>query len=108
MKEQIERVQDYFKNKLLSNEFVIVKIDQYQLEILIDDHFNFTLWIGNFDLPCTLKNNTLSQSFMDLKLTDENSEDLHAILYPTIMKHRQEVLIAKKIEELEDLKKSLL
>jgi len=108
MKEQIERVQDYFKNKLLSNEFVIVKIDQYQIEILIDDHFNFTLWIGNFDIPGTVNQNTiLKQSFMDLKLTDENSEDLHAILYPTIIKHRKEVLLAEKTQELENLKKSL-
>jgi hypothetical protein len=107
MKEQIERVQDYFKNKLLSNEFVIVKIDQYQIEILIDDHFDFTFWIGNLDLPHSLKNNTLKQSFMDLKLTDKNSEKLHAILYPTIMTYRKEVLLAEKTNELENLKKSL-
>ena len=107
MKEQIERVQDYFKNKLLSNEFVIVKIDQYQIEILIDDYFDFTFWIGNLDLPHSLKNNTLKQSFMDLKLTDKNSEDLHAILYSTIMTYRKEVLLAEKTNELENLKKSL-
>ena len=38
-----------------------VKSESYKItQILIDDYFDFTFWIGNLDLPHSLKNNTLS------------------------------------------------
>jgi hypothetical protein len=107
MKEQIKKVQDYFKSKMLSGDFDIMNIDEYKLELIIDNEYKFFLWIGNLDIPKLTKPYSGELSFMDLSLSNEEAIKLNRVLLPTINKFRKETLLSQKTRELESLQKEL-
>jgi hypothetical protein len=107
MKKQIKKVQDYFKNKMLSNEFEITKIEEYTLDLIIDSEYKFTIGTGNIDIPTSRRPYIGTLSFMDIELSDEESEILNGLLLPAINRFRKETLLAKKKKELEQLQNEL-
>jgi len=107
MKNQIKKVQDYFKNKLLSSQFEIIKVEQYTMELLIDSEYKFTIWISNVHIPENRKLYSGTLSFMDIGLTDEDAIKLNELLLPAINKFRKETLLVEKKAELERLQNEL-
>jgi hypothetical protein len=107
MKTKIKEVNDYFKNKMLLKEFNILKVNEYTMEILIDNEYNFIIWIGNLNIPESIKCYDLALSFMDINFNKEESLKFNNILRPEIIKFRKEVLINRKIEELKQLQNEL-
>lgn len=107
MKEQIKKVNDYFKSKMLSKDFDIIKVEEYIMEILIDNDYNFVIWIGNLHIPESRKCYSSALSFMDIHFEKEESLKLNELLQPEIIKFRKKELLAKKIKELEQLQKEL-
>lgn len=107
MKTKIQEVQDYFKAKILSNDFEIVSLSEYIVELLVDSEYYFYIWAGNLNYPESTKPYNGKQGFIDLPFTDEEAEVLHVILIPSMSKYRKETLLAKKIEEVELLRKEL-
>lgn len=109
MKIKIQEVLDYFKKKLLSNDFTITFIEECTLELLIDNEYRFIIWTGNIDIPKSRKVYSFGGklSFMDVNLTDDESIKLDSILSPTINKFRRETLLKRKMEELEKLQKEV-
>jgi len=107
MKKQIKKVQDYFKNKMLSNDFEITKVEEHLMELLIDSEYKFTIWTGNIDIPTSRKPYSGRLSFMDIDMTDEDAIKFDELLLPAINKFRKETLLAKKTKELELLQNEL-
>jgi len=107
MKKQIKKVNDYFKSKMLSKDFEIIKVDEYIMEILIDNEYKFVIWIGNLHIPESRKCYSSALSFMDVQFEEEESFKLNELLQPEIIKFRKEVLINRKKEELEQLQNEL-
>jgi len=107
MKEQIKQVQDYFKNKMLSNDFEITEIEEYRIELLIDHEYNFTIWIGNVNIPESRKLYKGKLSFMDIEMSDEDAIKMNDILLPAINKFRKEILLSEKMKEIGQLKNEL-
>jgi hypothetical protein len=104
MQEKIKEVQDYFKNKILSKDFEVEKIEQHYFYLLIDSQYEFIIWIGNFDIPrCTKP----ISSFIDIDITDEEAIKLHGLLLPIVNKYKKETLLEQKKKELEELQKEV-
>lgn len=47
MKNSIEKAMDYVKNKVIKGDYKIAHIDEFKVRIIIDDRFDYTLWIAN-------------------------------------------------------------
>ena len=47
LKNQIKEVQDYFKNKIIDGEYKINKVDDYSLQVTVDEEYEFSLWTAN-------------------------------------------------------------
>ena len=47
MKNSIDEVQGYFKNKIITGQYDVIEIDTYTIKILIDEEYIFNLWIAN-------------------------------------------------------------
>lgn len=107
MKKQIKEVQDYFKNKLFSNDFDIAKIGEYNIELVIDEDYKFVFWIGNIDIPHTRKQNSDKISFMDLQFANDEAVKFHELLLPVINQYRKDTLLIQKRNELEQLENEL-
>lgn len=107
MKTQIKKVQDYFKNKMLSSDFEIINVEEHLMELLIDSEYKFIIWTGNIDIPESRKPYNGKLSFMDIGMTDEEAAKFDELLLPAINKFRKENLLAQKMEELERLQNEL-
>jgi len=107
MKNQIKKVQDHFKKKLLSKDFEITRVEEYTLELLIDSEYKFIIWTGSVDIPTSRKPYSGKLSFMDIEMTDEDAIKFNELLLPAINKFRKETLLAEKKKELERLQNEL-
>ena len=107
MKTKIKEVNDYFKSKMLSKDFSIIKVDYYTMEILIDNEYKFVIWIGSLHIPESRKCYISALSYMDIQFEKEESFKFNEILQPEIIKFRKEILINQKREELEQLQNEL-
>jgi hypothetical protein len=108
MKEQIEAVQRYFKDKILAGNFDVERIRQFAIYLKVDGVYSFVIWIGNFiDIKDSVKNHENELSFMDLKFTKEESIQLSEVIKPYVMGFLKETLIEEKKKELEHLEKQL-
>jgi len=107
MKTKIKEVQDYFKSKMLSNDFAITNVEEYTIELLIDNEYKFIIWIGNVNIATSRKPYSGKLSFMDIEMTDEDATKFNELLLPAINKFRKETLLAEKLKELERLKNEL-
>lgn len=107
MKTKIKEVQDYFKGKMLSGEFTIIGVEEYTIELLIDDEYKFIIWIGNVDIATSRKPYSGKLSFMDIGLTDDEAIKLNDLLLPAINKFRKETLLEQKWKEFERLQNEL-
>lgn len=103
MEAKIKEVQDYFKNKLLSNNFEVQETRECTIDLLVDSKYLFVIWTGNLHLTKYRKNYSNTLSFMDLEFTDDESIELTKILRPIILKYKKDVLIEEKKQELERL-----
>lgn len=107
MKNLISQVNDYFKGKMLSSEFETVQMDEYTMEIVIDDEYHFTLWIGNLELPETLKCYGNKLSFMDIQFSPEEKIAFNKAISPEILRYKKQELYYQKKAELEVLEREL-
>lgn len=107
MKEQIEAVQKYFKDKILAKDYLIKKIENYLIYLIIDEKYEFVIWIGNWDIKKTRKNHEHSLSFMNLEFTDDEAFLLHDTLKSAVEGYTRGTLIEQKKKELEELEKQL-
>lgn len=106
MEEKIKEVQMYFKTKLLSNDFEIEKIDEFNVFLVIDNKYQFVVWIGNWDIPDT-RELYPKDTFMMFELTREERLKLHDVLTDHVSKYRNEILLKEKNELFEKLKNEL-
>ena len=53
MKEKIKEIQDYFKDKILSEDFEVSEVSEHVTTLLVDGEYKFNIWTGNIDIPKT-------------------------------------------------------
>ncbi|MDR1898001.1 MAG: hypothetical protein LBR10_14555 [Prevotellaceae bacterium] len=106
MKQKIQEVHDYFRGKLVRGDFKIVDITDHTVHVKIDDEYSFTIWSGS-GAKYIRTADTCSYSFMNITFTQEDKEAIWDNLHPRIIRHKQEVLINEKQEEVEKLQKEL-
>ncbi len=107
MKKQIKKVQDYFKSKLLSFDFRIKRVDEHTMLIIIDSEYEFTIWIGNINIPSTRKLYRNEFNVIYFELTDDEAKSLHEYLMPVIKEFRKNTLLDKKRKELKKLEEEI-
>lgn len=107
MEKEIKKVEDYFKNKLLSGDFEVSETKEHTVKLIIDSKYVFTIWTGNFDIPSTRRCYDGGENYMNIPFNKTESIKLHGKLSPIVNKFRKEVLLAKKKEELKRLQKEL-
>lgn len=102
MEELIKQVQEYFKEKLLSGDFKIVKVDEYREWIQIDEKYNFCIWMRN-----NAKFRRIYESeynFMHIDLNDEERATLAFLVDKGYADYIKNEAIQKKLEEIERMK----
>ena len=104
MQKQIKEIQDYFKQKILNNEFEIKEIRPHVMEILVDREYRFSLWISNYGCDNYLTLFSDSYNFIDFIFSAEEKEKLHNIVIEPIKNYRKNILIKELEEELKLLK----
>jgi hypothetical protein len=80
MQNKIKEVQNYFKHKILREEFIIIKRDYCRTHIMVDNEYMFTIWTGTICIPETTGIYEHDLSFMDLQFTHDESVCLNIIL----------------------------
>lgn len=108
MKTQIEKVKNYFKNKLLAGDFEIIEVSEHYCTILIDKEYPFNIWIGNMvKYPALVSIWEYGQNFMYIQFSKEERLHLYSIFLKPVNEHKRNVLINKKREELAELENEL-
>ncbi|NMA74467.1 MAG: hypothetical protein GX963_09980 [Bacteroidales bacterium] len=104
MEKTIKKVQDYFKNKIVSGDYRVVNKTKYAALLLIDNKYHFVIWIANgvFGLKnigdeVIFKNNrspfnVTIYNFIHLSFTDKEKE----IIYKGLTSRRVSKLRKKK------------
>jgi len=105
MKEQIKQVQEYFRSKILAQDYIIGKINEYTVELIVDNKCCFVIWTSNIHIPSTTKQYNSEYNFIDLDLNNEQAIELNALLAPVVMRYKKDTLIWAKKQELEKLEK---
>ena len=97
MKEKIQEVQSYFKEKLLRGEFDIIEREAYTYIVSIDEEYEFTIWMKN-DPVCRKLYKHSDNNFMHIDLTEEESVLLHNLLVSDYISFIEETIV-RNIEE---------
>jgi len=95
MKKKIEEVQKYFKNRILNNEYKVVKFDVHAPTINIDG-FEFALWVANGAEHFDTYESTQVSSFMHLNFSESEKVECYASLKIRIDEH--ENIVGKDIK----------
>lgn len=94
MENKIKEVNDYFKNKVINNEYKVLFVDSFTIHIKIDELYIFALWIANGKEVLGTKNCTFN-SFMSLTFNKEEQKKA----WVHIKKHINELYGKQKEEE---------
>ncbi len=105
METKIKEVENYFKSKLFNKDFKITEILEHTLTVLIDEKYEFVIWIGNHDIPSTRE--LYEGSYMKFPLTQKERIKLHGVFSKDVRKFRNEPLLREKKSQYENLKKEL-
>ena len=105
MKEKIKEVQQYFANKILNGDYNIRNISQYTIRIVIDNEYNFTLWVANDGLNFGTYESVMN--FMNIQFNEEDKIRGYEKCNPMYRKFLKTELIEQKRKELEQLEKEL-
>ena len=106
MEDKIQEVEQYFRNKLVSGEYKVVERDAHRWQVLIDGKYNFSMWVAN-GAPSYTISDILTPSYMFFILTEEEREKGWEVIKVQIDKYKEEVFLAQKRQQYEDLKKEL-
>jgi len=106
MKDKIQEVHDYFKNKLINGEFIVTSPSKYTIGVRVDDMYDFILWVGNFALPLTVALTNYDISYMNITFSEEDRFKLHKILTPYVL-NMQKYELQNEIDKLQGELKDL-
>lgn len=106
MEEKIKELQDYFKGKLLANEFTELGNDNYFWTVTIDKN-NFTFWVANgrHGFMQTVVPDQLKLNFMVLEFTIEELAQLHKIYVTNYREDQLKIEKDLRRRQYEQLKK---
>lgn len=105
MEKKIKEIQNYFMAKLLAGDFRVIKVKEHTLDLIVDEKYSFTIWVAN--TPISRKLYEYTTQFISLSFTQKQSTKLNSVLRPFTDKYKEEVLLAGKRAQLEQLKKEL-
>lgn len=103
MEDKIQEVEQYFRDKLISGDYVVKSIDRFTWSVLVDDKYVFSLWVANGEYGCGI-NNTIDKSYMSFELSDEDKREFWSNLNPLIIAHERDVNMEIKRKQFEALK----
>lgn len=104
MRKKIKEVQDYFKNKLLSGQFKVVKITEHVLSVTVDE-FPFFIWVGNHDIPNArdLYSCPGEANFINIELNQKERLKLHSKTKKIVSEYLKGGLLRDKQKRLKAL-----
>jgi hypothetical protein len=105
MEKKIEAVQEYFRGKLLSGEFVVKEMEECICGLVVDGKYFFTIWMGND--PKYRKLYHACKNSIDLEFTENQSIDLDEILQVRRKAWKDREWRDRKVKEIERLKREL-
>jgi len=100
----IKQINDYFVNKLLDEDFKIIEVREFTVELTIDDKYHFSLWIANGAKYFEVNSNR--RSFMHLSFDDTQKQYLHKY-FNDIKKGIERDRLLKEKERIESELKNL-
>ena len=110
-KKKIKEVHDYFRDKLVTGDFEVKKIEEYTISLIIDKEYLFRIWTATEDFGIqtygTGTDAMKKNSFMSITFREKDKKALWSKLKPIIKKHNDTVILAEKKRTFEQLKKEL-
>ena len=103
MKNTIKEVQDYFKNKILSGDFIITEATIHTATFIIDEEFTFTFWTANDGLHCDQYLPSYPNFIKLPKATTEEHALYFAAISPLWKEQLKGTILSKKQEAAEKL-----
>ena len=104
---QIEQLNQYFKNKILNGDYNFIKATKHIAEIIIDDRYTFIFWIANgFN---AFKEYSIDRKGIIYLIFDseKDKENAYAKVMIEVNKYRKTYLKAEKIKDIEKLQKEI-
>lgn len=103
----VENMEEYFVSKVINHEYIVKHISKYRIKIIINDKYQFDIWIANGAGGLSFTNTEIG-SFMALKrnLSVKEQNIIYNRHLSDIEKANDEILQAKR-RQLEELKKEL-
>jgi hypothetical protein len=104
MENKIIEVQEYFKIKLLDGDFKIDSVGEFTATVIVDEKFEFSLWVGNKDIEGSVRiYHGSNMNFIHLDFSVAESEKIKKILLEDIKKGE----LKSKQKQLEKLQKEI-
>lgn len=111
IEDKLKDVADYFKHKIITGEFEFKTCGDYTATVLIDEKYEFQLWIANepknnfdfYDSSFILKN---SSDFLKFRTQKERMAGWKQVK-PHVQAYKNKVLKREKQKEFNRLKKEL-
>ena len=103
MREKIQEAQDYFRNKIVNGEYVIMSTHQYRSYITIDDRYHLEIWMTN-----GVESFCIDFLGRNIPFTDEERKVIYTGLESRINKAKLDDLLEQKKEidnEINELQK---
>jgi hypothetical protein len=111
IEDKIKEVAEYFRQKVLTGDYMFVSCSEHTAEILVDEKYKFSLWIANepkmsFDF---YEPNFLIEDPIELLTLKTQKERLQGWKHikPYIKDHKNKVLKREKQKQFNRLKKEL-
>jgi len=102
-KNQIKKVQEYFKKKLLNGEYDVVSKREHVWVVTIDHDYKFPIFISTHNTASQF-NTVNNESFMNLQLTGEEEDRLSSLMFEQYSVWDKEVLRKERLAKYEELK----
>jgi hypothetical protein len=101
IEEHVSKIQTYFKQKTLAQDFKVTKVAENFINILIDEKYDLSIWIGEEARHCEFWQTYHAQApnYLVPQLDEYEREELHQIC----LKIREENQVAIAQKEIDDL-----
>jgi len=104
MENKIQEVYNYFKEKIISGDYIVIEKEKLAWSVIIDGKYKFDLWIGgNWDMFSV--GGIFTEAFMTIEFTDDEKKLAWASLEPLLTEWEHLQGLPERKKKYEELKK---
>ena len=102
----INTVNGYFISRILNGDFNVIQVNKYRVTITVDS-YKFSFWIANGEQFFKTNYGGDYHSFIDLRITDQESEMMYEIIMNRAKSYYAESLLDEKLKKLKEIQEEI-